>query len=90
MGKVPLPRPRCHSNVRRVWPQAMYAEEAGGEAVDDHGRILDKVPSSLHERSPYYVGTRHLVAALEACRCAPADAFVAHGPQGAETRESVP
>ena len=26
MGKEPLPRPRCHSNVRRVWPQAMYAE----------------------------------------------------------------
>ena len=71
-------------------PLAWLAEEAGGKAVDDHGRILDKVPSSLHERSPYYVGTRHLVAALEACRRAPADAFVAHGPQGAETRESVP
>ena len=71
-------------------PLAWLAEEAGGKAVDDQGRILDKVPSSLHERSPYYVGTRHLVAALEACRCAPADAFVAHGPKGAETRESVP
>lgn len=55
-----------------------------------HITVMGKVPSSLHERSPYYVGTRRLVAALEACRCAPADAFVAHGPKGAETRESVP
>jgi fructose-1,6-bisphosphatase I len=50
---------------------AWLAEEAGGKAVDDQGRILDKVPASLHERSPYYVGTRHLVDALESCRLTP-------------------
>lgn len=49
-------------------PLAWIAEQAGGRAVDDHGRILDKVPSSLHERSPYYVGNRHLVDALQSCR----------------------
>ena len=49
-------------------PLAWIAEQAGGRAVDDHGRILDKVPASLHERSPYYVGNRHLVDALQSCR----------------------
>ena len=46
------------------------AEEAGGKALDDGVRIMDKQPQSLHERSPFYIGNRHLVEALEACRWA--------------------
>ncbi len=49
-------------------PLAWLAEEAGGKALDDHGRILDRVPKSLHERTPYYVGNRHLIDALKTCR----------------------
>ncbi|MBS18162.1 MAG: fructose-bisphosphatase class I, partial [Crocinitomicaceae bacterium] len=49
-------------------PLAWLAEEAGGQALDDHGRILDRVPKSLHERTPYYVGNRHLIDALKTCR----------------------
>ncbi len=49
-------------------PLAWIAEEAGGKAVDNSVRIMDKQPQSLHERSPFYIGNRHLVEALEACR----------------------
>lgn len=49
-------------------PLAWLAEEAGGQALDDQGRILDRVPESLHERTPYYVGNRHLIDALQTCR----------------------
>ena len=49
-------------------PLAWLAEEAGGQALDDHGRILERVPKSLHERTPYYVGNRHLIDALKTCR----------------------
>jgi len=71
-------------------PLAWIAEEAGGKAVDDRGRILDLVPTSLHERSPYYVGTRHLVEALEACRIAPVDAFVTKATQPTKDAHIVP
>ena len=71
-------------------PLAWIAEEASGLAVDDDGRILDKVPVALHERSPYYVGTKHLVEGLMACRWAPADAFVTNGPPSARDGEPVP
>ena len=71
-------------------PLAWIAEQAGGKAVDDCGRILDKVPASLHERTPYYVGTRHLVEALEACRLAPVDAFAMKAPPTAPDAHTVP
>ena len=58
--------------------------------MDDKGRISDKVPVALHERSPYYVGTKHLVEGLMACRWAPADAFVTNGSATARDGESVP
>lgn len=48
-------------------PLAFIALQAGGSAEDDHGSILEKVPSSLHERSPFYVGNIHLIHALRSC-----------------------
>ena len=39
-------------------PMAFLAEQAGGAASDGHGRILDRIPTSLHERTPLYVGSR--------------------------------
>lgn len=39
-------------------PIAFIAEQAGGAATDGKTRILDKVPTSLHERTPFYVGSK--------------------------------
>jgi len=39
-------------------PIAFLAEQAGGEATDGQGRILDKQPQSLHERTPLIVGSK--------------------------------
>ena len=45
-------------------PLAFIAEQAGGLAIDDHGRILEKTPTDLHQRVPYYVGNKNLVEAF--------------------------
>jgi fructose-1,6-bisphosphatase I len=39
-------------------PIAMIAENAGGRAIDGTARILDVKPGNLHERVPFYVGSR--------------------------------
>ncbi len=39
-------------------PMAFLAEQAGGAASDGTGRILDRVPNDLHERTPLYLGSR--------------------------------
>lgn len=40
---------------------AMIAEQAGGKATDGKQRILDIQPDSLHQRVPFYVGSKHMV-----------------------------
>jgi fructose-1,6-bisphosphatase I len=40
---------------------AFLVEEAGGKASDGHRRILDIQPESLHQRTPFYVGSRNMV-----------------------------
>jgi fructose-1,6-bisphosphatase I len=42
-------------------PIAFLAEQAGGAASDGQGRILDRKPHDLHERTPLYVGGREEV-----------------------------
>eukprot|EP00919_Chromeraceae_sp_WS-2016_P036448 GHVR01086492.1.p1 GENE.GHVR01086492.1~~GHVR01086492.1.p1 ORF type:complete len:286 (+),score=55.66 GHVR01086492.1:324-1181(+) len=42
-------------------PMAMIAEQAGGMASNGHVRILDIIPTSLHQRSPIFTGTNSLV-----------------------------
>lgn len=39
-------------------PMAFIAEQAGGSATDGTRRILDIVPTSLHERTPLVIGSR--------------------------------
>jgi len=51
-------------------PLAFLAEQAGGRAEGVHGRILDRVPTALHERSALYTGPRGLMDALRACQLA--------------------
>ncbi|HVP11192.1 MAG TPA: class 1 fructose-bisphosphatase, partial [Phycisphaerae bacterium] len=46
-------------------PIAFLAEQAGGMATDGKGRILDKIPTSLHERTPLVVGSKTEVERLQ-------------------------
>lgn len=43
-------------------PLAFIVEQAGGAATDGSRRILDIKPTELHQRSPYFVGSRADVA----------------------------
>ena len=43
-------------------PLAFIAEQAGAAATDGNQRILDIVPSKLHERTPLFVGSEEDVA----------------------------
>ncbi|WP_392565524.1 class 1 fructose-bisphosphatase [Utexia brackfieldae] len=42
-------------------PIAFLAEQAGGKASDGYQRILDILPSELHQRSPFFVGVTQMV-----------------------------
>ena len=42
-------------------PLAFLAEQAGGVATTGRDRILDLVPSALHQRVPYYIGSKLMV-----------------------------
>jgi len=46
-------------------PLAMIAEQAGGMAVNGPGRILDLQPVHIHERTPFIVGSKCEVEALQ-------------------------
>ena len=46
-------------------PMAFIAEQAGGKASDGFSRILDIVPTELHERVPFYVGSKKMVEKAE-------------------------
>jgi fructose-1,6-bisphosphatase I len=46
-------------------PIAFIAEQAGGRASDGYNRTLDLKLDSLHQRSPFYVGSRRMVEQLE-------------------------
>ena len=46
-------------------PIAYLAEQAGGMATDGRTRIMDKVPTSLHERTPLFVGSKSEVERLQ-------------------------
>ncbi|WP_435346991.1 class 1 fructose-bisphosphatase [Haloarchaeobius sp. HRN-SO-5] len=49
-------------------PVAHVVESAGGAATDGSGRLLERDPSSLHERVPTAFGSRALVEDVEAHR----------------------
>lgn len=44
---------------------AFIAEQAGGKATDGKQRILDIKPTSLHQRVPFYVGSKKMVDKAE-------------------------
>jgi len=50
-------------------PLAFLAEQAGGYASDGKQRILDIIPTQLHQRTPLYIGNRSLVEKAEEYIC---------------------
>jgi fructose-1,6-bisphosphatase I len=44
---------------------AFIAEQAGGKATDGQQRILQIVPKDLHQRTPFYVGSKKMVEKAE-------------------------
>ena len=46
-------------------PVAFIAEQAGGAASDGDRRILDIAPGSLHQRTPFYAGSKNMVNKIE-------------------------
>ncbi len=46
-------------------PIAFIAEQAGGTASDGINRILEIHPGSLHQRSPFYAGSKNMVHKIE-------------------------
>jgi fructose-1,6-bisphosphatase I len=46
-------------------PFAFIAEVAGGKATDGRQRILDIQPTELHQRSPFFIGSRLMMEELE-------------------------
>jgi fructose-1,6-bisphosphatase I/sedoheptulose-1,7-bisphosphatase/fructose-1,6-bisphosphatase I len=46
-------------------PMAMLIEQAGGAASTGRARILEVAPTSLHQRVPVILGSRHEVERLE-------------------------
>lgn len=53
MGKLRL--------LYECFPLAFIAEQAGGRASDGFRDILDIEPTSLHQRTPFYIGAREMV-----------------------------
>jgi fructose-1,6-bisphosphatase I len=48
-------------------PFAFIVEAAGGKATDGKQSILDIQPSELHQRTPFFVGSKDMMAELEEC-----------------------
>lgn len=47
-------------------PMAMIIEQAGGLAINGRSRILDIVPSQIHQRVPVIMGSRHEIERISA------------------------
>lgn len=47
-------------------PMALLIEQAGGRATNGQQRILDLVPTELHQRVPFFVGSTNMVNKVEA------------------------
>lgn len=57
-----------HGKLRLLYecnPMAYIAEQAGGKASDGFGRILDIRPTELHQRVPFFCGSKDMVEKAE-------------------------
>jgi fructose-1,6-bisphosphatase I len=46
-------------------PLAFLIEQAGGRAISESQRIMDIIPSELHQRVPFFVGSKNMIDQLE-------------------------
>ena len=46
-------------------PMAFIAEQANGMAIGGRSRILDMQPTELHQRVPFFCGSRKMVEKLQ-------------------------
>lgn len=46
-------------------PMAFIAEQAGGKASDGKRRVMDIEPTELHQRVPFYCGSKNMVSKAE-------------------------
>ncbi len=46
-------------------PMAFIAEQAGGKASDGFGRIMEITPTELHQRVPFFCGSKNMVEKAE-------------------------
>lgn len=46
-------------------PLAFIAEQAGGSSSDGYTRTMEIMPTELHQRCAYYVGSKNMVAEIE-------------------------
>ncbi len=46
-------------------PMALIVEQAGGRASHGYGRILEKAPEKLHQRTPLFIGSEEMVLRVE-------------------------
>ena len=46
-------------------PMAYITEQAGGKASDGHTRIMDLKPTELHQRVPFFCGSKNMVSKVE-------------------------
>ena len=46
-------------------PFAFIAEVAGGKATDGKKAILDIQPTELHQRTPFFIGSKNMMEELE-------------------------
>lgn len=58
-----------HGKLRLLYecnPIAFLAEQAGGKASDGFQRVLDIQPTTLHQRLPFFCGSKNMVEKAEA------------------------
>jgi fructose-1,6-bisphosphatase I len=48
-------------------PFAFIIEVAGGKATDGQNRILNIQPQGLHQRTPFFIGSKVMMEELESC-----------------------
>lgn len=48
-------------------PFAFIVEKAGGKAIDGVQCILDLKPTELHQRTPFFIGSKGMMEELESC-----------------------
>ena len=46
-------------------PMAFLAEQAGGKASNGYQRIMDIQPTELHQRVPFFCGSKNMVTKAE-------------------------